>query len=202
MTKDNKTVVLLVDDNAEQTRLFYSPLIASAIPDAMIVTATDAGDAKQKISQFKPDVVLLDVVLPESELNGDIPYGQEYLYSRQVADSAREANPAAKIILLSSYADQHIENYPGVELTVNPLNYRVDLPEALYRLQLQERGPEAHAENTPPAQIDVTGREPKHISRILQVRRSPWHDGSKEGMDDSWSYKMSVNNRADDERER
>ncbi len=84
--------VLIVDDHPALRRGLKSLL--SSYPDIQIVgEAGDGASAIQAVSQFSPDIVLLDIQMPE--LNGV-----------EVAQRLRRVAPAAKIIALTAYDNE------------------------------------------------------------------------------------------------
>jgi two-component system alkaline phosphatase synthesis response regulator PhoP len=56
-----ESTVLIVDDNAQNVELLQAFL--ESLP-VKIVTATDGVDALEKVAQHKPDLILLDVMMP------------------------------------------------------------------------------------------------------------------------------------------
>lgn len=55
------TTVLIVDDNPQNVELLQAFL--ESLP-VKIVTAADGADALQKVGQFNPDLILLDIMMP------------------------------------------------------------------------------------------------------------------------------------------
>ncbi len=177
----NPLTVLLADDD-EYRPMFYKPYIDAAAPGAKFLSATNASDAKALIAEHKPDILLLDVTLPVSEYDVSIPLGQEYLHSVQVAQAARKEHPQCQIILISTYANIHKDHYPTGTTGINSLDFDSALePAVLDALQEMKRQAEAAA----------TLSNALHASRIEQVRRSPWHNGSKEGCKDAWAIRAA-----------
>jgi two-component system alkaline phosphatase synthesis response regulator PhoP len=56
-----QSTVLLVDDNVQNLELLQAFL--ESLP-VQIITATDGVDALEKVSEHKPDLILLDVMMP------------------------------------------------------------------------------------------------------------------------------------------
>ncbi len=92
--------ILVVDDSPTQMRLMLDALAGKG---HSIVTAVDGEDALQKAATERPDVVLLDVVLPHK--NG-------FQVCRQL--KADEATKGIKIILVTS-KDQKSDRFWGMK---------------------------------------------------------------------------------------
>jgi len=56
-----QSTVLIVDDNAQNVELLHAFL--EELP-VKIITAADGVEALEKVAQFKPDLVLLDIMMP------------------------------------------------------------------------------------------------------------------------------------------
>ncbi len=56
-----KSTVLIVDDNAQNVELLQAFL--ESLP-VKLMTAVDGVDALEKVEQFKPDLILLDIMMP------------------------------------------------------------------------------------------------------------------------------------------
>src|SRR5438552_16616357 len=56
-----QSTVLIVDDNAQNVELLQAFL--ESLP-AKIVTAVDGVDALEKVEQYNPDLILLDIMMP------------------------------------------------------------------------------------------------------------------------------------------
>jgi len=82
--------VVLVDDHADVREMLR--LRIDATDDLTVVgTAATAGDGVEVVRDLQPDVVLLDIGLPD-------------LDGVQVIPRLREAAPATRIVMLSGYA--------------------------------------------------------------------------------------------------
>src|SRR4051812_45820633 len=92
-------VILLVNDY-ETVIDRWKRRAVEAAPNARILEATSAYEAEQQIHQHKPDVVVLDVSLPESEFN---PYLREWgdmaSYSSRVGEIYRKECPEGQLIV-------------------------------------------------------------------------------------------------------
>lgn len=122
LTLDNFTLlmkqVLLVDDSASM-RLALRLLLESREQFAVCGEAVDGLDAIEKATRLKPDVILLDLVMPK--LNG-----------AEVASALRQANSHVKIVVFTMYADSFRDKLAdalGVDLVVSKsdgLGYLLD----------------------------------------------------------------------------
>lgn len=121
-----KPLVLIVDDSTETLRLLTEWLRS----DYRIVAARDGPAAIQLAAQLRPDLVLLDVVLPG--LNGF-----------QVADELRHDPRLARILIIFMSGLQHPQNarqsleLGGLDYLVKPLDEHV--VRALVRAALDGR---------------------------------------------------------------
>ena len=84
----SKFKVMVVDDSPTELKLMSEPFLAQGYDS---VTATDGEEALKKIESERPDLVVLDVVMPR--LNG-------FKVCRQIKNSADLNN--IKVILLTS----------------------------------------------------------------------------------------------------
>jgi len=84
----SKFKVMVVDDSPTELKLMSEPFLAQGYD---LVTATDGEEALKKIESERPDLVVLDVVMPR--LNG-------FKVCRQIKNSADLNN--IKVILLTS----------------------------------------------------------------------------------------------------
>jgi twitching motility two-component system response regulator PilH len=80
--------ILVVDDSPTERKLMQQALEGKGF---ILIAASDGEEALEKIAQQKPDVVLLDVILPRK--NG-------FQICRQIKTSADTAN--VKVILITS----------------------------------------------------------------------------------------------------
>ena len=68
MTNDRKTV-LIVDDQ-EPTRMLIKAAIQNTGIDCRVIEAAEGDSALAAAQQHRPDLVLLDIVLPDSSASG------------------------------------------------------------------------------------------------------------------------------------
>jgi len=110
-------------------RLALRLLLESRGQFAVCGEAVDGLDAIQKAARLKPDVILLDLVMPK--LNG-----------AEVASALRKANSRAKIVVFTMYADSFRDKLAdalGVDVVVSKSDGLGYLLECLY-----EVGGQAH----------------------------------------------------------
>jgi CheY-like chemotaxis protein len=89
------TNMLIIDDNVEfktMVSCYFSAL------DYKVELADNGRDGLEKVKTFKPDVILLDVMMPDIG-------GIEVLRELQTSDEARSV---PVIILTGTYFDQHM----------------------------------------------------------------------------------------------
>lgn len=87
MSENKKSSVLAVDDSS-----FMLSVITSFLQDSpfdLVATAKDGKEALQKYKMHKPELVLLDIVMPEES-------GTDTL------DKILEFDPEAKVVMVSS----------------------------------------------------------------------------------------------------
>lgn len=94
----SKKKLLVVDDSPTQLRLMTDPLLSRGYE---IVTASDGVEALEKVASEKPDLVLLDVIMPKK--NG-------FRVCRDIKISPLYKD--IKVILISS-KDQESDKYWG-----------------------------------------------------------------------------------------
>lgn len=87
--------MLLVEDDAEQVRLLRSILSLAEDPAFAVITASNLDSGLRRLRASPPDVVLLDLTLPECQ-------GEETF--RRV----RQARPDLPIVVLTSLEDQRL----------------------------------------------------------------------------------------------
>jgi DNA-binding response OmpR family regulator len=92
--------ILVVDDSPTDLKLISRPLQASGY---LVETATDGEEALTKVGSTKPDLVILDVVMPRK--NG-------YQVCRQIKSTADTS--AIKVILLTS-KNQESDRFWGLK---------------------------------------------------------------------------------------
>ncbi len=95
-----KPKILVVDDSATETLLITSPLRAEGYD---VVTASNGEEALQRLDSERPDLVLLDVIMPGK--NG-------FQLCRQIRSDARYG--ALPVILLTS-KDQEADKFWGLK---------------------------------------------------------------------------------------
>jgi DNA-binding NarL/FixJ family response regulator len=89
-----KPIQVLIADDHELFRDGLKTLISSAPDMALVAEAASGAEAIQLAANHRPDVVLLDIQMPE--MNG--------------VEAARQivaANPAAKVLMLTMFDDDH-----------------------------------------------------------------------------------------------
>ena len=175
--------LLIVNDNANNIENIYKPFIRDVAPDLHITTAFDAEEALQKVTQ-KPDILLLDVTIPRSIHDSDVTADGQYIHSQEVAEAFLKENPNGHILLVSSYAKRHLDEYPEGTKAIDINNLIDSLQEHILAAMHK---PAAIKEETP-AKTHIEPSE-KHLSRVAEIRRSGWHTASKEGCDDAWTVK-------------
>src|SRR5262245_42940059 len=106
-----KPIILIADDDEAKAFLLQSKIESTAIP-AMVLIATDAATALALIKEHKPDLLLLDGMLPESSINAHIPTDEVYRYSAPVAAAYKEECPKGTIVLYSSYGLEYARHFP------------------------------------------------------------------------------------------
>lgn len=116
--------ILIVDDNAQNLELLEAYL--EELPSARVLTATSGQDALAKVASDKPDLMLLDIMMPKMS-------GFE-VCKKIKADSATKDIPVILVTALHEMGDQE----RGVEMGADdfltkPVN-RVDL---IARIQAQ-----------------------------------------------------------------
>jgi len=84
----SKAKVMVVDDSPTELKLMSAPFLSQGYD---LVTAVDGEEALKKLASEKPDLIVLDVVMPK--LNG-------FKVCRQIKNSTKFNN--VKIILLTS----------------------------------------------------------------------------------------------------
>lgn len=65
-TMSNKTKIMIVDDNKEFVKLL-TMFIDSQDDMEVIDTLYDGQNAKNKIKELQPDILLLDIIMPEKD---------------------------------------------------------------------------------------------------------------------------------------
>jgi len=88
------TLKVLVVEDAQEFRRFVCSLLKSR-PEFQVETAADGLEAVQKAQELRPDLILLDIGLPN--LNGI-----------EVARRVRTLTPATRILFVSALADPDI----------------------------------------------------------------------------------------------
>ncbi|GJQ25559.1 MAG: two-component system response regulator [Phycisphaerae bacterium] len=116
--------ILIVDDNAQNLELLEAYL--EELPGARVLTATSGQDALAKVASDKPDLLLLDIMMPKMS-------GFE-VCKKIKADPATQDIPVILVTALHEMGDQE----RGVEMGADdfltkPVN-RVDL---IARIQAQ-----------------------------------------------------------------
>lgn len=116
--------ILIVDDNAQNLELLEAYL--EELPSARVLTATSGQDALAKVASDKPDLMLLDIMMPKMS-------GFE-VCKKIKADPATKDIPVILVTALHEMGDQE----RGVEMGADdfltkPVN-RVDL---IARIQAQ-----------------------------------------------------------------
>lgn len=126
MTPDatRPATILIVDDNAQNLELLEAYL--EELPGARVLTATSGQDALAKVASDKPDLLLLDIMMPKMS-------GFE-VCKKIKADPATQDIPVILVTALHEMGDQE----RGVEMGADdfltkPVN-RVDL---IARIQAQ-----------------------------------------------------------------
>lgn len=126
MTPDatRPATILIVDDNAQNLELLEAYL--EELPGARVLTATSGQDALAKVASAKPDLLLLDIMMPKMS-------GFE-VCKKIKADPATKDIPVILVTALHEMGDQE----RGVEMGADdfltkPVN-RVDL---IARIQAQ-----------------------------------------------------------------
>ena len=84
----SKAKVMVVDDSPTELKLMSAPFLSQGYE---LITAVDGEEALKKVASEKPDLIVLDVVMPK--LNG-------FKVCRQIKSSSKFKN--VKIILLTS----------------------------------------------------------------------------------------------------
>ena len=84
----NQAKILVVDDSPTELKLMSEPFLSQGY---QLITAQDGEDALKKLASERPDLVVLDVVMPK--LNG-------FNVCRQIKNSAELKG--VKVILLTS----------------------------------------------------------------------------------------------------
>ena len=200
MTENKRPIILLVDDELHFKELLYRIHIEEAVPESKIMTAHTASEAISIIDEHRPDLLILDVTLPMSEFDAHVPLGKEYVHSAKVAEAMRKACPDAPIVVVSTYVAQHIEHFPKGVVGINTLDMHEELPQMLHAIfspsHNAKDGAAAPAASVPDMQppskavdeVRLAQELPtRHVSRIMQIRRSSEHIGSREGCEDSWA---------------
>ncbi len=111
---NGKTKILLVDDNAAYLRMLTANLHGLGFE---VATTTNPLDALALARQFQPDVMLLDVVMPQQD-GGD-------LYNTLRADPAFKRTP----ILFVTAASTKVTYNNGMIFIPKPLKLDVLIPE-------------------------------------------------------------------------
>ena len=193
--KANPVILIVFDGSDSDIKLITSQLLGAS-PAAWLYLSPHADDAMKQISERKHDILLLDVMLPKSDVDASLALGEEYIYSREVAFRFKEEHPEGVILLVSSYAVQYQEHYPSMSRVLPKEDLRS--PEVIREL-FEGMGFETQKFIK---SVSDAGEEVHYPSRIMQVRRSDWFNGSREGMEDSWSIRTSYKNPHDDEPEK
>ena len=63
MDTEKKNTILIVDDENMNLKILAKILI----PDYTLLTATNGKDAIEKVKEYKPDLILLDIIMPEMD---------------------------------------------------------------------------------------------------------------------------------------
>ena len=92
---DNKIKILIVDDNTVLLEMLNESLVENGYD---VLSCNDAEIAQKKFSEFNPDIVLTDIVMPGVD-------GIELLLN------LRKTKPEIKIIAMSGGNRGHAETY-------------------------------------------------------------------------------------------
>jgi signal transduction histidine kinase/DNA-binding NarL/FixJ family response regulator len=117
-----RSKVLLADDNADM-RGYVHRLLADLFD---VITATDGEDAYQKTQQFKPDLILTDVMMPKLDGFGLLQKvrGHRELKNIPVIFLSARAGDEAKVEGLDAGADDYIvKPFSARELVVRVSNH-------------------------------------------------------------------------------
>lgn len=113
--------ILVADDDNVVTRLLESRLKESGFE---VFCAADGLDALVKIKQHRPDVIILDVMMPE--MNGyDVCYQLRF----------NQDFEAVPIVLLTE-RDQELDDKLGKRARIEYLSKPLDFPQLLTKLNL------------------------------------------------------------------
>ncbi len=116
--------ILIVDDNAQNLELLEAYL--EELPGARVLTATSGQDALAKVASDKPDLMLLDIMMPKMS-------GFE-VCKKIKADPATKDIPVVLVTALHEMGDQERGAEMGADdFLTKPVN-RVDL---IARIQAQ-----------------------------------------------------------------
>lgn len=116
--------ILIVDDNAQNLELLEAYL--EELPGARVLTATSGQDALAKVASDKPDLLLLDIMMPKMS-------GFE-VCKKIKADPATKDIPVILVTALHEMGDQERGAEMGADdFLTKPVN-RVDL---IARIQAQ-----------------------------------------------------------------
>ncbi|HEY6169760.1 MAG TPA: response regulator [Verrucomicrobiae bacterium] len=97
-----KRKILVVDDNVSLSRLLRQQLEAAG--DFLVRVENQAGQALAVMRKFKPDVVVLDVMMPE--IDGG------YIAAEMKADAALAKTPV--IFLTGSVRKEEVKDHHGI----------------------------------------------------------------------------------------
>lgn len=116
--------VLVVDDN-ESVRRSICQILHSQAEIELICEAVDGADALQKVSEYQPDVVLLDITMPR--MNG-----------LEVAEFLKQKFPSIRVLIVSQHDTRGFQwgaVAAGVSGYVIKSNVGKDLIPELQRIQ-------------------------------------------------------------------
>ena len=111
MAKESKRKVLVVDDDPTIIKIVHSLLTAQGHE---VVSATDGIDAMVKVKEHKPDLIVLDIMMPE--LNGyDVCHKLKF-------DSPYKNIPILLLTSRDQEIDPRIGQMMGISYLQKPLN--------------------------------------------------------------------------------
>ena len=117
-----KRRILIVDDDSDSTHLVK--ILLEKIGDYLVLEENDAAKARQSAQNFRPDLILLDIMMPQRD-GGDIAAQIE-------ADLGLQATPIVFLTALITKAEAkaglHIQGHPVLAKPVN-------IPELINRIE-------------------------------------------------------------------